>query len=41
MIERRNRVDREELKRILAGYGVAGLMAAGGVAFTAQPAMSA
>ena len=41
MVKRRYLMDREELKRMLAGYGVAGLMAAGGIAFTAQPAMSA
>jgi len=34
-------VEREELKKILAGYSVAGLLAVGGVALTAQPAMSA
>jgi radical SAM modification target selenobiotic family peptide len=34
-------MDREELKKILASYGVAGLMAAGGIAVTAQPAMCA
>ena len=39
--ERRKDVEREELKKILAGYSVVGLLAAGGVALTAQPAMSA
>jgi len=34
-------MDREELKKILATYGMAGLMAAGGIAVTAQPALSA
>ena len=34
-------MEKEELRKILASYGIAGLMAAGGIAFTAQPAMSA
>ena len=32
-------MERDELKKILARYSLAGLMAAGGVAFTAQPAL--
>lgn len=34
-------MEKEELKRILAGIGIAGLMAGGGVVLTAEPAMSA
>lgn len=34
-------MEKEELKRILAGIGMAGLMAGGGVLLTAEPAMSA
>jgi len=34
-------MDRDELKRILAGMGIAGLVAGGTVALTAEPAMSA
>ena len=34
-------MDKNELKRILAGMGIAGLMAGGGIALTAEPAMSA
>jgi hypothetical protein len=34
-------MDREEIKKLLARYGVAGLVAAGGIAVTAQPAMCA
>jgi len=32
---------KEDLKRILAGMGIAGLMAGGSVVLTAEPAMSA
>lgn len=34
-------MERKELARILKSVGIAGLMAGGGIALTAQPAMSA
>ncbi len=34
-------MEKEELKRVLAGIGIAGLMTGGGVLLTAEPAMSA
>lgn len=34
-------MEKNELKRILRSVGIAGLMAGGGIALTAQPAMSA
>jgi hypothetical protein len=34
-------MEKKELTRILKSVGIAGLMAGGGIALTAQPAMSA
>ena len=34
-------MEKKELARILKSVGIAGLMASGGIALTAQPAMSA
>ncbi len=34
-------MEKEELRKILATMGIAGLMAGGGIALTAQPALSA
>ena len=34
-------MEKDEIKRMLAGMGIASLMAGAGIALTAQPAMSA
>jgi len=39
--QKRRAMKKKELKRILKSVGIAGLVAGGGIALTAQPAMSA